>query len=665
MATQKSSLFSRLPLRQKFGILGLLALAFTGVAFFAYIHNQQNKIDVIKKEQQGLFAAKELLALLHSLSQHRGSSTVSLNGNTAMEQEEQDLKAVVEQQLLAFATTRKMLKNPESQKIWQDIQTQWPALIQKAAERSVSPGDHFIAHTALIAEVLAVLDLVVDEYGLSLDPTAESYFLVRATLIDGPLLTEYLGQARTWGGSLLAKSAKPNTALSSVAPPTKPNPLPIISLQERSKLSFMTGIARSYLTDTLRDLAKVGKYRPGLDAPLHGPLLTVAEQITQALALSETEIVAKTTPTYHFTDYDHQYAQAIDRLFSALDTGLKLLDTLFDRQIKAATEELLTISVIIAGLLLISAVAAIAIVRSITRPVGHLLEVMQKLATWDTKIRANLTGTDEIGLLARQFDELIDQREALRTQADQENEQLNNSIVNLLLSVAKLAQKDLTVNVTVEENVTGPLADALNLLSKETAGVMQKVTAIAREVAEVSQQMEVQAAHVIVVATEEKSEVEHTASELNHASLELRAIAELAAACNTAAEKAIHNTEQAQTTVLETISGITAIRDTIRETEKRIKLFGERSQEIGSVVNLINEIAERTHILALNAAMHAASAGEAGRGFAVVTGEVQKLAENSREATSKISSLVNNIQVETADTVATMNNAISQVVLGT
>jgi len=116
---------------------------------------------------------------------------------------------------------------------------------------------------------------------------------------------------------------------------------------------------------------------------------------------------------------------------------------------------------------------------------------------------------------------------------------------------------------------------------------------------------------------------------------------------------------------LGTVQGITSIRDTIRETEKRIKRLGERSQEIGAVVTIINGIAERTHILALNASMHAASAGEAGRGFAVVANEVQKLAENAREATQQISGLVNNIQVETADTVTNMNDAITQVVRGT
>ncbi|MBI3776456.1 MAG: methyl-accepting chemotaxis protein, partial [Gammaproteobacteria bacterium] len=88
-------------------------------------------------------------------------------------------------------------------------------------------------------------------------------------------------------------------------------------------------------------------------------------------------------------------------------------------------------------------------------------------------------------------------------------------------------------------------------------------------------------------------------------------------------------------------------------------------QEITRAVNLINTIAERTHILALNASMHAASAGEAGRGFAVVADEVQRLAENARDATAQISTLVSNIQLETADTVATMNTVITQVVEGT
>jgi methyl-accepting chemotaxis protein len=119
------------------------------------------------------------------------------------------------------------------------------------------------------------------------------------------------------------------------------------------------------------------------------------------------------------------------------------------------------------------------------------------------------------------------------------------------------------------------------------------------------------------------------------------------------------------TQVTETATGINGIRETISETEKRIKRLGERSQEISSVVDIINNVAERTQVLALNASMQAAAAGEAGRGFSVVADEVQRLAKSSRESTSEITTLVGNIQAETSETMAAMNSAISQVIQGT
>jgi methyl-accepting chemotaxis protein len=290
---------------------------------------------------------------------------------------------------------------------------------------------------------------------------------------------------------------------------------------------------------------------------------------------------------------------------------------------------------------------------------------MNRIAAGDSTLRANLETFDEIGMLGMQFDMMIDQREAANEGVQRENETLNASIINLLQAVAKLAQKDLTMKVPVSEDVTGLIADALNLLADETAKVLSRVVQLSGDVSLISLQVKDQSDKVIAVAMEEKSEIEQSNIELADASEAMIGVAKLAVSCNEAAERAIKNTDKAQETVLDTVQGITAIRDTIRETEKRIKRLGERSQEIGGVVNLINNIAERTHILALNASMHAASAGEAGRGFAVVANEVQRLAENSREATSKIAALVNNIQVETADTVITMNEAIGQVVRGT
>lgn len=245
------------------------------------------------------------------------------------------------------------------------------------------------------------------------------------------------------------------------------------------------------------------------------------------------------------------------------------------------------------------------------------------------------------------------------------NEQLNNSVIQLMGSVLQLSQRDLTTKVTVAEDVTGPVADSLNLMTSETAKVLITITGVSHDVEQAANAVKAQAEKVMDVARRERLVVEATAKGLHASAAAMTHLAQDAQAANETAGVAMSHTRGALDAVASTVNGIEQIRDVIREAEKRIKRLGERSQEITSAVNLINTIAERTHILALNASMHAASAGEAGRGFAVVADEVQRLAESSRAATSDISSMVNNIRLETADTVTTMNHVITQVAEGT
>jgi len=321
---------------------------------------------------------------------------------------------------------------------------------------------------------------------------------------------------------------------------------------------------------------------------------------------------------------------------------------------------------IVVGLLAALVAVGLGVVtyNSIAKPVEKISSTVQQVSDGDFSVRTDLTGTDELADLGRGFDRLLNERVSTLVEAEQANDNLNSSIILLLQAVSQLSQRDLTVKVPVNEDVTGPMADALNLLTTETAKVLGEVTHLSEEVATASGQVKSQADAVMAVASEERQEVERAATELAAAATDMNQIAILADECNQTAAHAIETTGKALETVVSTVNGITSTRDTIRETEKRIKRLGERSQEISGVVNLINTIAERTHILALNASMHAASAGEAGRGFAVVADEVQRLAENAREATSQIATLVSSIQVETADTANAMNQAISQVVEG-
>jgi methyl-accepting chemotaxis protein len=302
--------------------------------------------------------------------------------------------------------------------------------------------------------------------------------------------------------------------------------------------------------------------------------------------------------------------------------------------------------------------------NSIAAPVEQISTTVSKISNGDYAARTGLKGKDELSRLGQTFDHMLNDRMNTLVATEQEKENISNAVIRLLEAVSKLSQRDLTIRVPVTEDVTGPMADALNLLTDETAQVLKRVTHTAELVAEVSGAVKAQSDAAIAIAENERQAVDQTSNELAAAADDMQRIARLAQTCNATAETAIESTSTALRMVNSTVDGINNTRDTIRETEKRIKRLGERSQDITSVVNLINTIAERTHILALNASMHAASAGQAGRGFAVVANEVQRLAENAREATSRISSLVSNIQIETVDTVNAINAAINQVVDG-
>ena len=362
-----------------------------------------------------------------------------------------------------------------------------------------------------------------------------------------------------------------------------------------------------------------------------------------------------------------KYGKAIDPLFETLiSTSTNIITK--TRENAAAQREKITTLFIVTLLATASIVSLgmFVLTRNIITALKKLQETVLKVNEGELTARARLNRSDELGQLSNAFDKLLDERLASMAEAERESEKLNDSVIELIKAVGKLAQeKNLAFKIPVSEDITGAISDSLNLLAKETSKILSEVKSTSNHVANVSLLVKRHSDKVITVANTERQEVITTAVMLEESVKAMNAIAKDAQEASLQADKTIENTKSALSTVLSSVEGINSIRTTISETEKRIKRLGERSQEITGIVSLINSIAERTHILALNASMHAASAGEAGRGFAVVADEVQRLAENAREATSEISTVVNNIRVETADTVMIMNEVISQVADGT
>lgn len=337
---------------------------------------------------------------------------------------------------------------------------------------------------------------------------------------------------------------------------------------------------------------------------------------------------------------------------------------IYEESERLANVYLMTAAVVILVGFLVAMFLGSQVYGSITGPISTISAIVQKVARGDLEARTELTTSDELGELATAFDNMLDERVSSMAQVSRDNENLNNSVIMLLEAVSDLSNRDLTVHVPIAEDVTGPVADAMNMLTTETARVLAQIRQISNQVAQAAAMVESQGGKINQLADEERAIIEDTMTKLDEASKTMVLIARQAKASNDIAARATESTEEALQTVTRTTQGMNEIRETIAETEKRIKRLGERSQEINGVVEIINNIAERTHILSLNASMQAAAAGDAGRGFAVVANEVQRLAESSRDSTSEIAGLVNNIQVETAETMAAMNKAIAQVVEG-
>lgn len=366
---------------------------------------------------------------------------------------------------------------------------------------------------------------------------------------------------------------------------------------------------------------------------------------------------------------ERQVEEASQAVVSAVESYRTTMTQNLQRRLDAAEGERSVAQWMFAIVLFMTAVGTtlglFLIYRSIVLPLWHMQSIIAQQNRGNDKARVNITANDELGNLGRAFNRLLDERIQVLAEKFQENETLNNSIISLIRALGMIARKDLSIKVPVSADVTGTVSDAVNLLTSETARTLHQVKAASEKINAISDQLQAQSSAVMVVAEDERTQVAETVAALEQSAKTMSDIAKEARIANSIAATAIDSTVKAQSSVTETVEGIQTIRGTISETEKRIKRLGDRSQEITSIVNLINTIAERTHILALNASMHAASAGEAGKGFAVVAEEVQRLAENARGATSEISAMVNNIRVETSDTVNIMNKLIAQVAEGT
>lgn len=309
--------------------------------------------------------------------------------------------------------------------------------------------------------------------------------------------------------------------------------------------------------------------------------------------------------------------------------------------------------------------AFVTVLRSrVLRPVDQLADYSQRLAAGDTRARVELKAEDDFASIVENFRGAALKVVNSAAPTPEAHGTLQRSINQFLTVISQVAHGDLTLRAKATNDTLGNIAEALNSMLDNFTQVLERASKAASDVSTSANEILVASEQMASGAIQQDQEITNTSSAVEELTVSMKQVSNNAEASAEAARRALEAAEQGNRSVRDTLEGMQRIRASVQATGKKIKSLGDRSLEISEIINVINDITEQTNLLALNAAIEAARAGEAGRGFAVVADEVRKLAEHSRSATKDIAALIKAIQAETSEAVVVMEEGTKEVEIG-
>jgi twitching motility protein PilJ len=609
---------------------------------YSFLSTRQEAIAFAQKELLGVAYLAPLKNLYEHVPQHRGLVAMLLEGQVEQKDRIISVQAAIDSDFKALeAVDQQLGKTLNTTEKLQTLSRHWQEVKRRGLESK--PTESFEQHTQLIGEITDLLQHVADSSNLILDPDLDTYYLMDTAVNKLPETVEHLGKLRDLGSGMAPRKVR--------------------TLEEQSQMHFIAQQTKSSLEPLKRSMQVVYKERAGLESTM-GPVMTKAVDGAANFLRTTTERVLKADPiSMPAAEYFANGTDVIGRFLTLYDTVLKNLRELLETRIEKLTASRNWRLAIALSLAVLAVAAAVGMNRLITRQIAVIRNLFGYIEAGDFAARAAVLSDDDLGRMAASLNGVLDKTFTL-IQSQDDRDAIQAAIMKLLDEVSGVAEGDLTVEAEVTADMTGAIADSFNYMIYQLRTVVTQVQEATLQVSSSANEIQTTAEHLADGSTSQASQIIDSSAAIDEMAVSIQQVSENAATSATVAEQALTNAKQGTAAVQNTIQGMQRIRNQVQETAKRIKRLGERSQEVGEIVQLIGDIADRTSILALNASIQAARAGEAGRAFVVVAEEVERLSERASNATKQIAGLVNTIQSETNEAVTAMEESTREVVQG-
>jgi twitching motility protein PilJ len=512
------------------------------------------------------------------------------------------------------------------------------------AARPATPGGPVSSLGPAVDAAYDLLRRVGDTSKLILDPDLDSYYLMDAFLLRLPAATSAVSRLRARGMAAIDRGS------------TDP--------AQRAELLVAVADIQLAQNELMRGLRTLQGVNPTVYDELVvaiAPILRDAKIFAEASQRDIAEVEGP--PRVRVNDHDRAGRDILDKLATVsqrtMDTTDRLLEARIGRISATRNRQILLSGTLALAGLLFSALIA----RGLVRQVAELARVFRDVGQGQLDSRARPLSGDELGKAAHSLNGMLDTTRRLM-QSEEERNAIQSATIKLLDDVSSVAQGDLTAQAEVTPDITGAIADAFNFMIVELQQLIRQVQAASQEVNATAGKVQETTDALARGSQQQALKIAQTSAVIEAMAASTSLVSQNATSASQVAQEALVNARTGAQAVGRTIEGMGSIRGQVQETARRIKRLGESSQEIGEIVQLIGDIADRTSMLALNASIQAAAAGEAGRGFAVVAEEVERLAERSAQASKSIASLLKTIQSETQEAVTAMEVTTQGVVQG-